>query len=112
VETYGKLRFEGKRVPRKSKSKPVSGTAAELDALLLAPVKIVKNGTSVAVPLVEKIIYRLLQHALKGNAKAERTLMKYREFASRFGTRKLEIVFIENEYTKSLSASPSEDDDV
>jgi Family of unknown function (DUF5681) len=95
--------------PRNIRPKPEETTIALIDRLLVAPIKIVKNGVPTRMPALNAIMHQLLQKALSGNKKAARALREFEAFASRNMTRRLEIVFVDNEYTTAFSASELED---
>jgi hypothetical protein len=59
---------------------------------------------------LEAIILSTLQKAIAGDVRAVRTLAKYQEFAARNGDRKLDLAFIDNEYTRSFAAAAAGDD--
>ena len=89
--------------PRRRRSKPPESTVAMIDRLLAAPVSIIVNGETERVPAIEAIVLQLLQKEMAGNARAARTLLKYREFAAQNGEKQLEVIFVESDYTKALS---------
>lgn len=68
-----------------------------------APVPITLNGETKKVPAIEAIVLQLIQQEMAGNARAARTLLKYREFANQTGEKRLEVIFIESDYTRTLS---------
>jgi hypothetical protein len=83
-----------------------------IDRLLMAPVKIVKNGVPTRMTAINAIIHQLLQKSLSGSKKAERALREFEAFASRNMTKQPEIVFVDNEYTAAFAASRPEDRNV
>ena len=89
---------------RRQRAKPSESTVAVIDRLLAAPVQITINGEAKEVLALEAIIFQLLQKEMSGNQQAARTLLKYREFASRNTKKKLEITFVDNSYTNALSS--------
>jgi hypothetical protein len=95
--------------PRNIRPKREESTVALIDRLLVAPVKIVKNGVPTKMPALNAIMYQLLQKSLSGHRKAERALREFETFASRTMTKRLEIVFVDNEYTAAFSATQPED---
>jgi hypothetical protein len=98
--------------PRNGKpnSKPTESPLAVVERLLLKPVNIRKDGLLTKMAALEAILYQLLQKSLSGDKKAERGLRKFEEFAYRNRAPELEIVFVDNEYTKAFAASREEDD--
>lgn len=91
--------------PRRRRARlPTESTVAMIDRLLAAPVQITINGEANKVSALEAIVFQLLQKEMAGNQQAARTLLKYREFASRNTKKKLEITFVDNPYTNALSS--------
>ena len=89
--------------PRRRRSKPPESTVATIDRLLAAPVPITFSGETKRVPAIEAIVLQLLQKEMAGNARAARTLLKYREFAAQNDEKQREVIFVESDYTKALS---------
>jgi Family of unknown function (DUF5681) len=98
--------------PRNIRPKRVESTVALIDRLLVAPVKIVKNGVPTTMPTLNAVMYQILQKSMSGNKKAERALRELEVFASRHMTKRTEIVFVDNEYTAAFSASKLEAENV
>jgi hypothetical protein len=78
-------------------------TLALIDKLLAASVTITFNGETKRVPAIEAIVLQLMQKEMAGDAHTARTLLKYREFANQNADRRLEVVFVESDYTRALS---------
>jgi hypothetical protein len=97
---------------RNIRPKREESTVTLIDRLLAEPVKIVKNGAPTKTPALNAIMYQLLQKSLSGNKKAERALREFEAFASRNMTKRLEIVFVDNEYTAAFSASQPDKNNV
>jgi hypothetical protein len=98
--------------PRKAKPKRAEDMVTLIDRLLLAPVKIVKNGVPTRTSAMDAIVQQLLQKSLSGNKKATHVLREFDAFARRNMTRRLEVVFVDNEYTSAFASSQFEGDDV
>jgi hypothetical protein len=47
------------------------------------------------------------QKAISGDRQAIAAQMKYQEFAAKYHDRKVQIIFVESEYTTALAAQPS-----
>jgi Family of unknown function (DUF5681) len=90
--------------PRRRKRKAPESTVAMIDRLLAAPVPITVNGEIMSVPAIEAIVLQLMQKEMAGSAPAARALLKYREFANQNGEKRLQVIFVESDYTKALSA--------
>jgi hypothetical protein len=88
---------------RQHRSKAPEPIVTLIDGLLAAPVPITMNGETKRVRRIEAIMLQLIQKQMAGNAEAARTLLKYREFASQNGEKRLEVIFVESDYTKALS---------
>ena len=96
--------------PRKRKPRRPETTVDLLDRLLTSKIAITFNGEPRTVTTLEAIVLSALQKAIAGDIRAVRTLAKYQEFAARHGDRKLELAFIDNEYTRSFAAAAAGDD--
>jgi hypothetical protein len=96
---------------RKSKRKIKKGLASQIDQLLLAPVKTTQNGKPSTMPTIVAIVRQLLQKSLAGSSRADRTLLAYKQFANRFSTGGMSVIFVDNDYTRTL-ASKKKDDNV
>ena len=97
--------------PKRRKQKLPESTVAVIDRLLLASVPITLNGETCKVPALVAIMFQLLQKAMAGNARAYRILQKYREFAIRNRKEKLELVFVESDYTRAFATKASDRND-
>jgi hypothetical protein len=96
---------------RRRKANRLESTVAVIDSLLLAPVQITFNGQATNVSALEAIMCQLLQKALSGSGRAFQVLLKYQEFASRHGEKKLELTFVDSEYTRTFANQRSRGDD-
>lgn len=88
--------------PRGRKAKRES-TLAIIDRLLLAPIRTSLNGKETRITVLEAIIYQLLQKEIAGDTRASRALLKYEELAKRGANQRLEIEFVDSDYTRSLA---------
>jgi hypothetical protein len=77
-----------------------------LDRLLMRPVKVKINGETKSIPSIEAIMAQLLLKELSGNARAARTLMKYRQIANQALERKVELTFVDSAYTRAVADRP------
>jgi hypothetical protein len=77
---------------------PPESMVAMIDRLLMEATK---------MPALEAIVFQLYHKATSGNAHAHRVFLKYQEFASRNSEKKLELTFLENDYTLALANKPS-----
>ncbi len=92
--------------PRRKKRRAREGTIAILERLLMHPVQIMINGEVGKMSALEAIITQLIQKDLAGNARAARVLRKYRQLATETSEKKLELKFVESDYTRALAARP------
>ena len=79
--------------------------------MLLAPVQITVNGEPKKATALEAIVFQLLQKAMAGSARASRALLKYQEFACQNLEKKLELTFVDSDYTRALAAQARSDGD-
>jgi hypothetical protein len=96
--------------PRRKKTKRPESTIATIDGLLLSPIKITLNGEAQRVSTLEAIVFQLFQKAIAGSGRAFRTLLKYQEFASQNLEKKLELTFVDDDYTRAIARLPSKSD--
>jgi hypothetical protein len=78
-----------------------------IERLFLKPVEITLYGATKKVPTLEAIVRLISQKALSGDRRALAAQMQYQEFAARYRERKVQIIFVESEYTKAVAAQPS-----
>jgi uncharacterized protein DUF5681 len=76
---------------------------AVINRLLLNPVTITFNGQQRVVTAVEAIVLQLLRKAMEGEAGARRVLLKYQGFARQSAKTRLEVRFLDSDYTQSLA---------
>lgn len=72
--------------------------------LILKPVEITLNGETRKVPTLEAIVTLVSLKALSGDQRALALQLKYKAFGAQNSERKVEIVFIDNDYTRALAA--------
>ena len=95
---------------RKRKPRHPETTVDLLDRLLTSKVAITFNGEPRTVTTLEAIVLSMMQKVIAGDMRALRTLARYQEFATRHGDRKLELAFIDNDYTRSFADAANGDD--
>lgn len=104
-DTQWKKGQSGNRNPRRSVRD--RGTVEMIERLFLKPVEITLYGETKKVPTLEVIVRLISQKALSGDRRALAAQMKYQEFAARHRERKVQIIFVDSEYTKAVAAQPS-----
>lgn len=103
----------GNPAKKMERPKPSEGMTAMIDRLLGERVQITKNGRPVTMTTLEAVVHQLLQKSLAGNKRANRALHEYLDFArGQQSGGQIEIVFIDNDYTRALSASRPDPDNV
>ena len=83
-------------------------TLAIIDRLLLAPVQTSLNGKVTRITVLAAIMYQFLQKEVAGDARAGRALLKYEELARHGVENRLELEFIDSDYTRSLAEDQPE----
>jgi hypothetical protein len=78
-----------------------------IERLFLKPVEITLYGASRKVSTLEAIVRLISQKAISGDRQALAAQMKYQEFAAKYRERKVQIIFVESEYTQAVAAQPS-----
>jgi hypothetical protein len=105
--------------PRKPKSerrpkvriKQIESPLEVIERLLHKPVDTVKDGRPTKMSALEAIVLQLLQKSLAGDKRADRVLQRFSDFADRNTVAELELVFVDNDYTRAFAASPEPKDD-
>jgi hypothetical protein len=93
--------------PNRRRSARDRSTVEMIERLFLKPVEITLYGETKKVPTLEVIVRLISQKTLSGDRRALAAQMKYQEFAAQYRERKVQIIFIESEYTKAVAAQPS-----
>jgi hypothetical protein len=92
--------------PRHKKRKVREGTIAILDHLLMRIVPITINGELKRMSALEVIVTQLVQKELAGSTRASRVLLKYTQLANSTSEKKVELRFVEDDYTRAFSKRP------
>ena len=97
-----------RRYPKRSE-----GAAEMITRILLEPVEVIVNGEAKKFPTLEAILLQLWMKEVSGDLRALNVRLKYQEFARQNSEPRLEITFVDSEYTQALAAKPSNrsDDD-
>jgi Family of unknown function (DUF5681) len=82
-------------------------TVEMIDRLFLSPVEITVNGEPSKVSTLEAILLQLWLKEVSGNRAALSTRLKYQELAIQTSERRVEITFVDSDYTKALAIEPS-----
>lgn len=93
------------RARRRQRSNRRESTIVMIDRLLAGHVPITINGETTKVPAAEAIILQLLKKAMAGSARAWRALLNYKDFANRRCENRLEVAFVDGDYTRAFANS-------
>ncbi|MBN8966509.1 MAG: hypothetical protein J0H89_14330 [Rhizobiales bacterium] len=97
--------------PRHRKRARTESVLVTIDRLLLRPIQLSLNGETRKQPALAAIVLQLLRKALSGNIRAYRVLIKYQQFASQNKETKLELTFLDSDYTRAFASLESDRDD-
>jgi hypothetical protein len=86
------------RYPRRSIS-----VVEMIDGLLSGPIDIVENGVTRRVSTLEAIILQLWRKEVSGDRRALSVRLKYQEFARQNAKQRVEITFVDSDYTRALA---------
>jgi hypothetical protein len=95
-----------RRYPKRSETR-----AAMMTRLLLKPVEITVSGETKKVTALEAILLQLRAKELSDHPRASSVRLKYEEFARQNSQPRLQIVFVDSDYTRALAENPSKKDD-
>jgi hypothetical protein len=87
-----------RRYPARSK-----GTVEMIDRFFLKPVEITVNGVDKKVSTLEAIVLQLWLREIAGDRKALDVRLKYEAFARENSEIKVEMIFVDNDYTRALA---------
>jgi hypothetical protein len=97
--------------PRRSPRKKLETAAEMIDRLLAVGVQITLNGEKQKATTLTAIMFALSQKAFSGNIRAKRALLKYDEFAKTHSERKVQLAFIDSDYSRAVAAYSDDGDD-
>ena len=88
------------------------GRAEMMTRILLKPVDITVSGERKRITALEAILLQLRAKELSDHPRASKVRLKYEEFARQNSQSRPQIVFVDSDYTKALTAkAPKKDDD-
>ena len=90
-----------RQYPARNKS-----TVEMIDRFFLKPVEVTVDGETKMVPTLEAILLQLWLKEVSGDPRAMKVLLKYQEFARQNSEPRLEIIFVDSDYTRALAAVP------
>jgi hypothetical protein len=90
---------------RRRRSNRRESTIVIIDRLLAGRVPITINGETTKVPAAQAIVLQLLKKGMAGSARAWRALLKYKDFANRRCEKRLEVAFVDGDYTRAFANS-------
>jgi hypothetical protein len=91
--------------------KRLESGAEMLTRLLVKPVEITMGGETKKVPTLKAILLQLWMTEMSGDPRALNIRLKYQKFAQQHSIPRLEVDFLESDYTQSLAANLTEDGD-
>jgi hypothetical protein len=92
--------------PHRRYSKHRQGTVELIDRLLLQPIKFIEGGETRQVSTLEAILLQLWRKELLGDQRALKVRLQYQELAIRNSKPKLQLTFVDNDYTRAMAAEP------
>ncbi len=87
------------------------GRAEMMTRLLLKPVEITVSGKTKKVTALEAILLQLRAKELADHPRATSIRLKYEEFARQNSQPRPQIVFVDSDYTRAMSANAPKADD-
>ncbi len=96
-------RTAGQSARRRRQKLRRESTLETIDRLLLASVRTSLNGKETRITALAAIMYQLLQREFAGDVCAGRALLKYEELAKQGAGSRLEMEFVDSDYTRSLA---------
>jgi hypothetical protein len=92
--------------PKRPFSSRSYSTVEMIDRLFQKPVDITVNGEEKKVSTLEAIIFQLWLKEIASDRRALDVRLKYETFARVNSETKVEMIFVDNEYTRALAAGP------
>jgi len=81
-------------------------TVELIDRLFASLVEVTVNGEKKTVSALEAILLQLWQKEVSGDRRALSTRLKYQEFAIQTSGKRIEMSFVDSEYTQAFAAEP------
>lgn len=97
--------------PQYRKSRRAESTLDVIDRLLLRPIPLSLNGETRKDAALAAIVLQLLRKAISGDVRASRVLMGYKKFSTQNLEKKLELTFLESDYTRAFTSFGSDRDE-
>ena len=92
----------GRQYPAHSKS-----TVEMIDKFFLKPVEVTVDGETKVISTLEAIVMQLWLKEVSGDQRALKVRLKYQEFARQNSEPRLEVIFVDNDYTRALAGVPT-----
>jgi hypothetical protein len=93
--------------PNRRYSARSKSTVEMIDKFFLKQVEVTVNGEIKTVSTLEAIVMQLWMKEVSGDQRALKVRLKYQEFARQDSEPRLEIIFVDSDYTRALAAVPS-----
>jgi Family of unknown function (DUF5681) len=97
--------------PKRRYPKRAESTVNLIDKLLLKLVEITVGEKTYKVTTLEAILRRLWLKEFAGDTRALKIWLKFQELARQFSRPRVEIVFVDNDYTTAFAAIPLDKDE-
>jgi hypothetical protein len=91
-----------RQYPARSKS-----TVEMIDKFFLKPVEVTVGGETKVISTLEAIVMQLWLKEVSGDQRALKVRLKYQEFARQNSEPKLEVTFVDSDYTQALAGVPA-----
>jgi hypothetical protein len=91
-----------RQYPARSKS-----TVELIDRFFLKLVEVTVHGETKVISTLEAIVMQLWLKEVLGDQRALKVRLKYQEFAKQNSEPRLEVIFVDNDYTRALAGVPS-----
>jgi Family of unknown function (DUF5681) len=90
-----------RQYPAHSKS-----TVEMIDNFFLKPVEVTVDGETKIISTLEAIVMQLWLKEVLGDQRALKVRLKYQEFARQNSEPRIEVIFVDNDYTRALAGVP------
>jgi hypothetical protein len=90
-----------RQYPARSKS-----TVEMIDAFFLKPIKVTVDGETKAISTLEAIVMQLWLKEVSRDQRALKVRLKFQEFARQNSEPRLEVIFVDSDYTRALAGVP------
>jgi Family of unknown function (DUF5681) len=93
--------------PRRQHPARSKSTVEMIDKFFLKPVEVTVDGETKVISTLEAIVMQLWLKEVSGDQRALKVRLKYQEFAKQNSEPKLEVIFVDDDYTGALASVPA-----